>query len=185
MQRIPEGIAVLIVLAIVFVMPFVLRRKRSGATGLPVAAKPLLSPAERALFPRLVQAFPGHVVLAQVALSQFLVVTQLTSNAARQSVFNRFRQLVADFVICGQDFTAIAVIELDDRLHSRPVQRERDQRKDAFLRAAGIKVVRIPVARLPVDAELRELVGVVPSAAVESRVGSVPGVVLRKNPAPT
>jgi very-short-patch-repair endonuclease len=158
MQRIVMATAVLI--ALVSLIAFAARRNRGEATVLPVAAKPLLSRAEQSLYSRLVQTFPGHVVLAQVALSQFLVVTQMAANSARQSVFNRFRHLVADFVICGPDFTAIAVIELDDRSHSRPVQRERDQRKDEFLRAAGIKVVRISVAQQPGDAELTQLVGV-------------------------
>lgn len=53
MQRIVVGTAVLS--ALMFLMVFAARRKRSGATGLPVAAKPLLSRAEQALYSRLVQ----------------------------------------------------------------------------------------------------------------------------------
>ena len=41
---------------------------------LPVVANALLSRAEQVLYGRLVRAFPGHVVLAQVALSQLLTV---------------------------------------------------------------------------------------------------------------
>ncbi len=58
------------------------------------------------------------------------------------SISNGFRQLVADFVVCAPDFAAIAVVELDDRSHGRNAQRERDQRKDRLLQAAGIKVIR-------------------------------------------
>jgi hypothetical protein len=48
--------------------------------------------------------------------------------------------------VCAPDFTVVAVIELDDRSHGRRVQRERDQRKDRFIQAAGVKVFRVNVA---------------------------------------
>jgi len=98
-----------------------------------------------------------------VALSQLLIVRRDSAGSA-QSISNRFRQLVADLVVCAPDFTAAAVIELDDRSHGRRVQRERDQRKDQFLQAAGIKVVRIAVADMPNEAALRALVVVAPVA---------------------
>lgn len=98
-----------------------------------------------------------------MALSQLLIVRRDSAGSA-QSISNRFRQLVADFVVCAPDFTAAAVIELDDRSHGRRVQRERDQRKDQFLQAAGIKVVRIAVADMPNEAALRALVVVAPVA---------------------
>jgi len=111
-----------------------------------------------------VRAFPGHVVLAQVALSQLLVVAGTGRNSEAQSTANRFRQLVADFVVCAPDFTAIAVIELDDRSHNRGSQRERDGRKDRFLQAAGIKVIRVAVSDLPAEASLKDLVAIAPIA---------------------
>jgi len=83
-------------------------------------------------------------------------------DGSAQSISNRFRQLVADFVVCAPDFTAVAVIELDDRSHARKVQRERDQRKDRFLQEAGIKVIRVSVADMPNEAALKTLVAVMP-----------------------
>jgi Protein of unknown function (DUF2726) len=134
------------------------------AKALPVTAKPLLSRPEQVLYGRLVRAFPGHVILAQVALSQLLVVARADADGSAQSIANRFRQLVADFVVCAPDFTAVAVIELDDRSHHRNAQRERDQRKDQFLQAAGIKVIRIAVADIPSEAALKALVAAMPIA---------------------
>jgi hypothetical protein len=139
-------------------------RRPRQARGLPVTAKPLLSRPEQQLYGRLVRAFPGHIILAQVALSQLLVVTRRDAASRAQSISNSFRQLVADFVLCAPDFTAIAVIELDDRSHRREEQRERDRRKDSFLRAAGIKVVRVTVADMPNEQELMTLVALVPTA---------------------
>jgi very-short-patch-repair endonuclease len=160
MRWILLGVAVAIALAFVGTLPL-LRRPRL-AKALPVTAKPLLSRPEQLLYGRLVRAFPGNVILAQVALSQLLVVDRTDLNGSAHSTANRFRQLVADFVVCAPDFTAVAVIELDDRSHARNVQRERDQRKDRFLRAAGIKVIRFTVSDMPSEAALRALVAAVP-----------------------
>jgi hypothetical protein len=162
------GAAVTISLVFISMLPLL---RRSGLTkALPVTAKPLLSRPEQLLYGRLVRAFPGHVILAQVALSQLLVVARRDAAGSTQSTFNGFRQLVADFVVCAPDFTALAVIELDDRSHRRNGQRERDQRKDRFLQAAGIKVIRIAVADMPNEAQLKTLVTVVPAAWPPARL---------------
>ena len=151
-----------VVLALVGVGVVSLLRRLRPAKALPVTAKPLLSRAEQVLYGRLVRAFPGHVILAQVALSQMLVVARTGADGSAQSIANRFRQLVADFVVCTPDFTAVAVIELDDRSHHRNAQRERDRRKDQFLQAAGMKVIRIAVADIPGEAALKALVAAMP-----------------------
>jgi hypothetical protein len=160
MRWILLGVAVAI--ALVLVGTFALLRRPRPAKTLPVTAKPLLSRPEQLLYGRLVRAFPGHIIFAQVALSQLLVVTRGAATGSAHSISNGFRQLVADFVICAPDFTAVAVIELDDRSHGRNVQRERDQRKDGFLQAAGIKVIRVNAADLPNEAALKTLVAVMP-----------------------
>lgn len=146
-----------------------LRRPRP-TKALPVTAKPLLSRPEQVLYGRLVRAFPGHVILAQVALSQLLTVARAEAEGGAQSIANRFRQLVADFVVCAPDFSAVAVIELDDRSHHRNAQRERDQRKDQFLQAAGIKVIRVVVSDIPSEAALKVLVAVMPIAVPAARL---------------
>jgi very-short-patch-repair endonuclease len=129
---------------------------------LPVTAKPLLSQPEQLLYGRLVRAFPGHVILAQVVLSQLLVVDRADLNGSAHSTADGFRQLVADFVVCAPDFTAVAVVELEDPAHARNAQRERDQRKDRFLQEAGIKVIRFTVSDIPSEAALRALVAAMP-----------------------
>jgi hypothetical protein len=150
-------------ITLVCVATLLLLRRPRLSKALPVTAKPLLSQPEQQLYGRLVRAFPGHIILAQVALSQLLVVTRRDAGSNAQSISNRFRQLVADFVVCAPDFTAVAVIELDDRSHRRNAQRERDQRKDSFLQAAGIKVIRVSVTDMPNEHELKTLVAVVPT----------------------
>jgi hypothetical protein len=160
MRWILLGVAAAIVLALAAGIAIL---RRPGYTkALPVTARPLLSKPEQILYGRLVRAFPGHIILAQVALSQLLVVVRRDAADDAQSISNRFRQLVADFVVCAPNFTAVAVIELDDRSHARRVQRERDQRKDQFLQAAEIKVIRVAVADIPNEVALKALVGVAP-----------------------
>jgi hypothetical protein len=160
MRWILLGIVSAIVLT--FVGKLVFQRRAGLTKALPVTAKPLLSRPEGVLYGRLVRAFPGHIILAQVALSQLLVVTRRDAAGSAQSIFNSFRQLVADFVVCAPDFAAVAVVELDDRSHDRNTQRERDQRKERFLQAAGIKVIRVSVGDMPNEAALQALVAVSP-----------------------
>jgi hypothetical protein len=127
-----------------------------------VAAKPVLSRPEQMLYGRLVRAFPGHIILAHVALSRLLVVDRTDTAAPGQATTHRFRQWVADFVVCRSDFTALAVVELDDRAKPRDAQRERDRRRDQILHAAGIKVVRLPAGDIPHEPALKALVTTLP-----------------------
>jgi very-short-patch-repair endonuclease len=154
-----------VALALAFVATLTNLREFGKPKAPSVTAKPLLSRPEQLLYARLMRAFPGHVILAQVALSQLLKVNHRDARYSRQSISNRFRQLVADFVVCAPDFTALAVIELDDRSHSRNVQRERDQRKDLYLQSAGIKVIRVLATDMPNEGALKTLVAVMPTTS--------------------
>lgn len=149
-------------LAVIAMIAFVRRARRAKNPSL--EHKPLLSRPEQVLYGRLVRAFPGHVVLAHVALLQLLGVNRDANLHGAGALRNGFRQLVADFVVCTPDFCAAAVIEIDDRSPPRRVPRERDRLKDRFLNAAGIKVVRLQAADLPSEVALRTLVAVAPIA---------------------
>ena len=135
-----------------------------------LSAKPLLNRPEQMLYARLVRAFPGHVILAQVALSQLLVVGNAPAGADRHGISNRFRQLVADFVICRPDFSAIAVVELDDPEARSEARIEKNRRKDRFLTAAGVKVVRISSRDLPSELGLKTLVAILPANATTEQL---------------
>jgi hypothetical protein len=124
-----------------------------------VTAKPLLNSREQILYGRLMRAFPGHIVLAHVALSRLLVSG--TDAGAERQAGARFRHLVADFVVCKSDFTAVAVLELCGPAPC-DAQLERDRRKDQLLRAAGVKVVRLPSDDIPSEPALKALVAAQP-----------------------
>jgi hypothetical protein len=109
----------------------------------------LLSDREQLLYRRLLNLYPHHKILVQVALSQLIDVPE--DHPERLSVRNRYCQLVADFVLCRSDLCVVAVIELDDRSHESAIRQGADARKNKALADAGIKLVRIPAGSLPSD----------------------------------
>jgi hypothetical protein len=106
-----------------------------------INAKPLLDKREQLLYGRLVRAFPGHVILVNVALS---------------------RLVVAAFAVCKADFTPVAVVELEDCSLSKDERSDRHRRKDQLLQAAGIKVIRLMANDIPNESALKALVAVLP-----------------------
>ncbi|CAG1004805.1 hypothetical protein MTYP_03203 [Methylophilaceae bacterium] len=70
--------------------------------------------------------------------------------------FNFIKSYHLDFVICDQDGHTVAAVELDDSTHDNRKARERDAKKDGWLRDAGIKIIRI---RKPHEAnKIRQLI---------------------------
>src|SRR5882757_1852405 len=70
----------------------------------PGSSRPVLGRPEQVLYGRLVRAFPGHVILAHVAVSRLLAVDPAASATEGPALVSRRRQLVADFVVCRPDF---------------------------------------------------------------------------------
>lgn len=106
----------------------------------PYFAKSLLTEREQAMFHRLREAFPNHIILSQVALSQVIAVKPRTANA--KSWFYKISQKSLDFVICRLDTCVLAAIELDDSSHDNAKQKARDADKDKALQDAGVKLLR-------------------------------------------
>jgi hypothetical protein len=129
-------------------------REERGTDHWPVFPKKVLSPVEQQLYQRLIRAFPDHVVLSQVAVSQLVGVKKGENSTA---IWNRYNRLVADFVLCNRDFSVAAVFELDDRSHDSPARQDADHRKAAVLQAAGFPLHRLNVNPLPNEFELRAL----------------------------
>lgn len=117
-----------------------IKRPAAPQTSWPVYSKRVLNEREQVIFHRLRLAYPEHVVLAQVALSQMIGTKQSKGSTA---VFNRYSRLVADFVVCSRDFRPLAVFELDGVSHDAPKRADADARKQTVLEAAGIAVVRL------------------------------------------
>jgi hypothetical protein len=122
----------------------------------PLSARNLLSRREKKLYQTLVALYPDHRLLVQVALSQLITIDR--NHPQSESIRARYKQLVADFVLCRSDLSVVVVIELDDRTHAWPKRKAADARKNKALADARIRLVRIPAGRLPSPDTLRALV---------------------------
>jgi hypothetical protein len=139
------------------------------------AAEPLLDGPGQRLYGRLVRAFPGHVILAQVAMTRLLAADPAAAQTDGPAGTQAGPVGVADFVVCKPDFTVLAVVDLDPGEAQRsPVpdaRREPLRRWERLLAAAGIKVIRVSAADLPREAALKALVAAMPlTAAAAARL---------------
>jgi very-short-patch-repair endonuclease len=143
---------VVIVVALAFATALVRSKRGVPDDGAwPFFAKKPLTQPEQVLY-RLVRALPDSIVLAQVQLSRFLGVKEVSDY---QSWLNRISQMSADFVVCAKDATVLAVIELDDASHQTDRRKATDEKKTRALKAAGVKLVRWHVRELPDDPTIR------------------------------
>ena len=145
----------LIIAAIALVLSAIKAKTRSDdGDGMvwPFYAKNPLSVAEQVLYFRLLQALPGHIVLAQVQLSCLLGVMK---GHNYQSWLNRISRMSADFVVCLKDGSIVAVIELDDATHKQERRQQADAKKDKALASAGIRVIRWQAGSIPDEAAIR------------------------------
>lgn len=117
------------------------------------SVKPL-SKTEQAFYKALKANLPGHIILAQVDLKQVIK----TKRGASKADHSRMAQLSLDYLICRQDFSIVAAIELDDPSHDTPVRQARDEKKNAILRAANIDLIRWDVRNAPTSADIRHRV---------------------------
>ncbi|MEN7433729.1 DUF2726 domain-containing protein [Chromobacterium sp. TRC.1.1.SA] len=83
---------------------------------------------------------PDFIVFPQVAFSQILNVTGGTQSENRK-LWMTMSQKVADFVICKDDLTMLAILELDDRSHQG--KQDKDRARDGVVESVGLKALRI------------------------------------------
>jgi very-short-patch-repair endonuclease len=141
-------VALVLVVAVLSVVAAKLK-PRDGALDKPwplEAKRQLLSERERALYQRLIQSLPNHIVLAQV---QFLQVINFQRGRRTHAILNRISQLSLDFLILNPDTSIIAAVELDDATHTRENRRQADARKSHALQSAGIPMIRWNANSLP------------------------------------
>jgi hypothetical protein len=132
------------------------------------SSRPAMSDVEQVLYHRLRRALPNRVVLAQVAMSRVLTAKGPRPRAAFYSI----AQKSLDFVVCGPDSSVLAVIELDDSSHLRPVRRRADATKDAALASAGIRVIRWNARDLPDIDTIRQTLGHLTPRPLDAQVAT-------------
>ncbi|AAQ60107.1 DUF2726 domain-containing protein [Chromobacterium violaceum] len=113
-----------------------------GAARFVLKRPTILTPREIECYRRLtVSLCPNFLVFPQVAFSQILD-TKGGSRWQREWLRRTMSQKVADYLICKNDLTMIAVIELDDSSHLG--KEEQDKMRDAVIRQIGLMPLRIP-----------------------------------------
>lgn len=103
----------------------------------------LLNDAEQDLYARLQEAMPNMRVFAQIGVAQ---LAQLRGRVDAQRLSNMAGRGV-DFVVCGQDFSIMAAIELAWPVPSGGTQAEEEKR--AALESLGVPLIVFRPNQLP------------------------------------
>ncbi|WP_442782493.1 DUF2726 domain-containing protein [Collimonas fungivorans] len=151
----------LIVLAVIAALASKKGRTENAKAGYQYKSKALLTANEREMYWKLIDALPGYVVLAQVALSSCIDVKK------QGGAFNTISAKSLDFVICNGSLDVLAGIEIDDRSHATAAAQKRDARKNSAMEAAGIKLIRWPAVPLPSVEEIKKIFPPVPLSVPE------------------
>lgn len=134
------------------VIDFRLRMRQPSARYRPTQP---LNEARQVLYWRLVEAFPGGVVLPHMSFGRFLQRADAEAATAGENAnaAGGIAHLSADFLVCRRDFSIVAAVMLDD---GRSALRA-DPRHQFVLEGAGIALHRIPATDIPPPARLRDL----------------------------
>ena len=128
----------------------VTERKPSGPEG--IKRKPFWQPSELAMFRRLSEALPEHIILSEVGYQAFLSAGQDRSLEAR------IKTRRVDFLILEQDGGIVAAIELDGGSHDNDEAAAKDHFKNQLFAAAGVRLVRWRAETIPKGPEIRQRV---------------------------
>jgi hypothetical protein len=153
-------VPVLVVLVAGFILALLKNSKGTSRTGTYRQCK-LMTDNEAEFFGRLVVALPDHYIFPQVAMSALLDTTSSDKKTAHSDRL-RIAQQRIDYVVCTKSCEVVAVVELDDKTHSRA----KDQLRDARLEQGGIRTVRFQSRSKPgVEAIRTMILGPAPAEA--------------------
>jgi hypothetical protein len=127
----------------------------------------LMTDNEEEFFGRLVVALPDHYIFPQVAMSALLESASSDKKVAHSDRLSIAQKRV-DYVVCTRRCEVVAVVELDDKTHSRA----KDELRDARLEQAGIRTVRFQARNKPkVDAIRAMILGPTATEAGNATIG--------------
>jgi len=140
------GAVVLILLAVVL---FMLKRRSGPRATHQYSAKPLLTANEKEFFARLDEAVPEYLIQSQVAMGALMNGRHAEGkDFATRSTFDR---KIVDFALLDEKLDVVLLIELDDRTHNAG----KDAARDAMTRQAGYATLRFESRAKPAVPELR------------------------------
>ncbi len=99
------------------------------------------------------------MIFGKVRVADIMTTKRGSSASNRQKAFNRIAAKHFDFVLCNpKDLSVTAVIELDDKSHSRLSRQYRDQFLESACTAAGLTLHRFTAKRGYSVLEIRETI---------------------------
>ncbi|QGZ41976.1 uncharacterized protein DUF2726 [Pseudoduganella flava] len=143
---------VVVALAAAFLLALLKGAKGSGRTGA-YRRRKLMTDNEEEFFGRLVVALPDHYIFPQVAMSALLEPASGNSKTAYADRLRVAQQRV-DYVVCTKRCEVVAVVELDDKTHTR----SKDTLRDARLEQGGIRTVRFQARHKPKVEAIRAMI---------------------------
>lgn len=147
----------LILLVLVLLKP----NFRSGPSSFPYSLnKSLFTPAERSFLGVIDQALGSRYrIMGKVRIADIVSVETQKDARHRQAAFNRISAKHLDFVLCDkEEFSIVAVIELDDRSHSQTQRRQRDEFVAGVCKAASLTLIRMPARHAYTQSDVQRLV---------------------------
>lgn len=158
-----------VLLALILLMRFVLGQASKRGPAAKYRRRPIMTENELEFFGRLVAALPEHYIFPQVAMSALIE----SANTDRKQAFGdrqRIAQQRIDYVVCNKRCEVVAVVELDDRSHSKVKDKVRDER----LEQGGYRTVRFQSRQKPPAIAIRAAVLPPAVSPAVSPAGSVP-----------
>jgi len=122
-----------------------------------ISVKNLLTPTELKFYKLLKKAVSEFEVHAQVAVYQLL---KIQSGNESHKIFNRLNRMTFDFVITDSETNVLAIVELDDKSHSRLSAKKRDLKKDSLMSHLNRPLIRIDGASKLTATEIRSLLDI-------------------------
>jgi hypothetical protein len=157
-------VPLLVILVAGFVLALLKSSKGKSRTGT-YRQRTLMTDNEAEFFGRLVVALPDHYIFPQVAMSALLDAASSDKRTAHGDR-RRIAQQRVDYVVCTKSCEVVAVVELDDKTHSRA----KDQLRDARLEQGRIRTVRFQARSKPGVEAIRAMV----LGSTSAEVGKVP-----------
>ncbi|HKU05107.1 MULTISPECIES: DUF2726 domain-containing protein [Massilia] len=150
-----KTIFVIVILAVLLAGIFAVQLKTAKGKGRTGAyrRRRFMTDNEEEFFGRLVVALPDHYIFPQVAMSALLDTASSDKRTAHGDRL-RIAQQRVDYVVCTRRCEVVAVVELDDKTHSRA----KDELRDARLEQAGIRTIRFQARNKPKVEAIRAMI---------------------------
>ena len=138
-------IAGAVLLTVIFIFAIRSLKSRTKQKDSMLKQRAIFTTSEYLTFTRLKEILPDYTILAHVPFDALLTTK---FNHTR----NKYRNMVADFVVLGNHYEIIAIVAVDEHVTSRRIQDA--QYQDELLKVAGYKVCRFD--DVPEYKQLRE-----------------------------